>query len=196
MAGPPSGKMGMLKICPLSPLNGRLRDESFMKKSSKKFDSTFLARLDLMMQFVERERAEFDDLVLLDEEYYDAILSAYEDAGGDSVTARREIALAKESRDQALSRVLQYISNKYLFGPIECLGHKKFTVIAFDAFDAIQYWIEEVEMDGSSETKKGPFQVLLKEHYRLNEAMLDRRDLILWPVAKRIIDKRGEIPED
>jgi hypothetical protein len=41
-------------------------------------------------------------------------------------------------------------------------------------------------MLGRAVTPRNPLQVFLETHYRLNAAMLDLHDRILWPIARRI----------
>ena len=154
--------------------------------TEKNFDHAFLSRLALTLRALEGEELEAGDPQPLAPEDYEAIYTAYEESGGDPATAKQQITIAREQRDQALSRILQFVSDEYCLGPIERLDDKKLKDVARDAFHATEFWTEDVEMHGTAATREGPLQILLKTYYQLNESMLDMRDEILWPLAKRI----------
>lgn len=154
--------------------------------TEKNFDHTFLSRLALTLRALEQEELEASDPQPLAPEDYEAIYTAYEESGGDPATAKERIAVAREQRDQALSRILQFVSDQYGLGPVERLDEKKLKDVARDAFHATEFWTEDVEMHSTTATRESPLQILLKTHYQLNESMLDMHDEILWPLAKRI----------
>jgi hypothetical protein len=154
--------------------------------TEKNFDHTFLSRLALTLRALEQEELEARDPHPLAPEDYEAIYTAYAESGGNPATAKEQIAIVREQRDQALSRILQFVSDQYGLGPVERLDDKKLKVVARDAFHATEFWTEEVEMHNEAATRGSPLQVLLKTHYQLNESMLDMHDEILWPLAKRI----------
>jgi hypothetical protein len=154
--------------------------------TEKNFDDTFLSRLALTLRALEQEELEASDPHPLEPEDYEAIYTAYKESGGDPAAAKKQIAIVREKRDQALSRILQFVSDQYGLGPVERLDDKKLEAVARDAFHATEFWTEEVEMHNVAATRGSPLQVLLRTHYQLNESMLDMHDEILWPLAKRI----------
>jgi hypothetical protein len=154
--------------------------------TDKIFDDAFLSRLALTIRSAEREDIEANDPEPLEPEDYDAIYTAYEENGGDPATARQRIATVREQRDQALSRILQFVSDTYGFGPVEQLDDEKLKGVARDAFEATICWMEDVEMQPGPSRQESPLRVLLRTHYQLHESMLDLHDEILWPIAKRI----------
>lgn len=154
--------------------------------AEKIFDETFLGRLAVTIRAFEQEELDANDPHPLDPEDYEAIYTAYEESGGDPAAAKEQIAVAREQRDQALGRILQFVSDQYGFGPIEHLDDDKLKTVARDAFDATECWMEEVEMRPGPAAPHSPLCILLKTHYQLNESMLDLHDEILWPIAKRI----------
>ena len=154
--------------------------------TEKNFDDTFLSRLALTLRALEQEELEGRDPQPLGPEDYDAIYTAFEESGGDPAAAKEQIAVVREQRDQALSRIVQFVSDHYGLGPIERLDDKRLKEVARDAFHATEFWMEEVEMHNAAATRESPLQILLKTHYQLNESVLDMHDEILWPLAKRI----------
>lgn len=154
--------------------------------TEQNFDDVFLSRLALTLRGLEQEELEANDPQPLEPEDYEAIYTAYAESGGDSATAKARIAIVRKQRDQALSRILQFMSDQYGLGPVERLDDKKLKDVARDAFHATEFWTEEVEMQSEAATCGSPLQVLLRTHYQLNESMLDMHDTILWPLAKRI----------
>ena len=162
---------------------------TWVKMTEKIFDSAFLARLALALRAVEQEALEADDPQPLDAEDYETIYTAFEESGGDPAAARKQIAATKECRDQAFSQILQFVSNLYDAGPVEGLGDEELKDMTRDAFDATACWMEDVEMHNLRIMRESPLQILLKTHHRLNEAMLDMHDQVLWPLARRISPK-------
>jgi hypothetical protein len=154
--------------------------------TEKNFDDVFLSRLALTLRALEGEELEANDPQPLEPEDYEAIYTAYAESGGDSATAKAQIAIARKQRDQALGRILQFVSDQYGLGAVERLDDKKLKDVARDAFHATEFWTEEVEMHSQTAICGSPLQVLLRTHYQLNESMLDMHDTILWPLAKRI----------
>ena len=157
-----------------------------MAMSDKRFDPAFLARLALAMAAIATEAAEANDPEPLHTADYDAIYSAYEENGGDSSAAKQRLGRAREECDQALGRILQYIADEYGMGPVERLDGRALVNIARDAFDATEYWLDEVEMHARRVTPHTPLQELLEAHCRLNDALLALHDEILWPIARLI----------
>jgi hypothetical protein len=157
-----------------------------MAMSEKSFDAAFLARLAHARAVIAREAAEATDPEPLQAEDYDAIYDAYEESGGESGVARQRLGRARERREQALGRILQYIADQYGMGPVERLDNRKLADIARDAFEATENWLDEVEMRGCRMTLHSPLHVLLEAHCRLDEALLALHDQILWPIARRI----------
>ena len=155
--------------------------------TEKNFDDVFLSRLALAMSSLEQEELDANDPQPLEPEHYEAIYAAYEERGGDAAIAKEQIAAAREQRDQALGRILQFVSDEYGLGPVDRLDDQKLMVVARDAFHATEFWTEEVEMRNEAGMRESPLQILLKTHYQLNESMLDMQDEILWPLAKKII---------
>jgi GAF domain-containing protein len=157
-----------------------------MPMNEKSFDPAFLARLAQTMGAIAQEAAEAADPAPLQAEDYDAIYAAYEDGGGDSAAAKQRLGCAREQCDQALARILQYIADQYGMGPVESLEKRMLADVARDAFDATEYWLDEVVMHTCQVTPHGPLQTLLEAHCRLNDALLALHDEILWPIARRI----------
>ncbi len=154
--------------------------------NKKSFDAAFLARLAHAVAAVAQEATEATDPAPLQAGDYDAIYTAYEESGGDSAGAKQRLGCAREECDQALGKILQYIADQYGVGPVETLDRRALTNIARDAFDATEYWLDEVEMRGCRVTPHSPLQALLEAHCRLNAALLALHDEILWPIARRI----------
>ena len=150
------------------------------------FDQSFLDRLARTLRALEQEELDANDPHPLEPEDYEAIYSAYADSGGDPVSAKEQIGVARERRDQALGRIVQFVSDQYGFGPIERLDDRELSVVTRDASDAAARWMEDVEMHHGPTTQPSPLRILLKSHYQLSETMLDMHDAILWPLAKRI----------
>ncbi len=157
-----------------------------MTMTEKSFDRIFLDRLASTLRVLDQEELEANDPQPLGPEDYEAIYRAYAESGGDAAIAKQQIAIAREQRDQALCRVVQFVSDQYGLGPIERLDDGKLESVARDATDAATRWMEDVEMHSGPATQSTPLRILLKSHYQLSEAMLDMHDAILWPLAKRI----------
>ncbi len=154
--------------------------------TEKNFDAAFLDRLALAMRAIERERADANEPEPLAAADYEIIYAAFEENGGDAAHAKALIAAAREQCSQALGRILQYIADQYSAGPVECLAQQPLEDLARDAFDATESWLDDVEMLGRAVTPQNPLQVFLATHCRLNAAMLELHDRILWPIARRI----------
>ena len=156
--------------------------------AEKIFDGAFLSRLALVLKTVEQDDDEPESYILqpLEPEDYDAIYIAYAENGGDAASARLQLASIQEQRDQALGRILQFVSDQYGFGRIEDLADQALEGVARDALEASIYWMEEVEMQTRPAVQATALRALLKMHYRLCESMLELHDEILWPIAKRI----------
>jgi hypothetical protein len=154
--------------------------------SQKKFTAAFLSRLALVMLAIEREQSNADDPEPLQPEDYEAIYAAYRESGGDPSVVKKRMAAAREQCSQALGRILQYIADRYDAGPVERLDDRALEAIARDAFEASENWCNEVAMADRVIASQSPLQALLESHYRLNEALLDLHDHILWPIAKQI----------
>ena len=154
--------------------------------TEKNFDAAFLSRLALAMRAIERERADANEPEPLAPADYETIYAAFEENGGDAAGAKEQIAAARERCSQALGRILQHIADQYGAGPVEYLEYQPLEDLARDAFDATENWLDEVEMLGRTVTPRNPLQVFLAAHCRLNEAMLELHDRILWPIARRI----------
>jgi hypothetical protein len=154
--------------------------------TEKHFDEAFLARMALAMRAIMLEAAEANDPEPLQAEDYEAIYAAYAESGGDSVAAKQRIGAARERCSQALGRILQHIADQYGVGPIERLDDQPLADIARDAHLATETWLDEVAMGDRAVTPRTALQVFLDAHYRLNEALLDLHDHILWPIARRI----------
>ena len=157
-----------------------------MPMNEKSFDPVFLARLAQTMGAIVQEAANATDPAPLQAADYDAIYAAYEDNGGDSAIAKQRLGCAREQCDQALGRILQYIADQYGMGPVESLDRRMLAEVARDAFDATEYWLDEVEMHTRRVTPLGTLQRLLEAHCRLNDALLALQEEILWPIARRI----------
>lgn len=158
--------------------------------SEQVFDQAFLDRLGAILSAVEQAGLEANDPHPLNAADYDVIYAAYAESGGDPASARKQIAVAKERRDQAFGRILQFISDLYGGGPIEDLGDVALSDTARDALDATEYWREDVEMHDAASQEESPLRVLLKTHDLLVEAMFDMHDAVLWPLARRISSRR------
>lgn len=156
--------------------------------AEKIFDGAFLSRLALAIKAVEQEDTEVESggIQPLAPEDYETIYTAYAESGRDAESARRQLASAKEQQDQALGRILQFVSDQYGFGPIENLDDEKLEGVARDALGATAYWMEDVEMKSGLAVRASALRALLRAHYQLYESMLDLHDEILWPIAKRI----------
>jgi hypothetical protein len=154
--------------------------------TEKHFDEAFLVRMALAMRAIMLEAAEANDPEPLQAEDYEAIYAAYAESGGDSVAAKQRIGAARERCSQALGRILQHIADQYGVGPIERLDDQPLADIARDAHLATETWLDEVAMGDRAVTPRTALQVFLDAHYRLNEALLDLHDHILWPIARRI----------
>lgn len=154
--------------------------------NEKIFDEVFLGRLALTINAVEQEGLEVNDPQPLEAKDYEAIYTAYEESGGDPAAARTQIAIMRERRDQAFGRIAQFVSDQYGFGPVERLDDANLKLVARDAFDATECWMEDVEMQPGPATQENPLRILLKAHYQLNELMFNLHDEILWPIARRI----------
>jgi hypothetical protein len=154
--------------------------------TEKHFDEAFLARMALAMRAIMLEAAEANDPEPLQAEDYEAIYAAYAESGGDSVAAKQRIGAARERCSQALGRILQHIADQYGVGPIERLDDQPLADIARDAHLATETWLDEVAMGDRAVTPRTALQIFLDAHYRLNEALLDLHDHILWPIARRI----------
>ncbi len=154
--------------------------------TEKIFDEIFLGRLAIAIKAAEQDEPEPNDPQPLEPQDYDAIYTAYEESGGDPAAARKLIAIARERRDQALSRIVQFVSDQYGLGPVEHLDDEKLRQVARDARDATACWMEDVEMQPGPAKQESPLRTLLKSHYQLNESMLNMHDEILWPIARRI----------
>jgi hypothetical protein len=161
-----------------------------MTMNEKIFDAAFLSRLASTVESIEREDRDRNDAHPLNAEDYEVIYTAYADSGGDPEVARRRIATARNQRDQALGRILQFVSDQYGFGPIEHLDEQRLTDVARDAFDAAGCWMEDVERQPRLPAQETPLHALLNTHYWLHESLLDLHDEIFWPVAKRIFPRR------
>jgi hypothetical protein len=163
--------------------------------AGKIFDGAFLSRLALAIKAVEHDDAETESggLQPLAPEDDETIYTAYAESGGDVASAKRQLASAREQRDQALGRVLQFVSDRYGFGPIEDLDDEKLEEVARDALGATVCWMEGVEMQSGPAVRASTLRALLRAHYQLYESMLNLHDEILWPIAKRIsLGRNGE----
>ena len=154
--------------------------------TKKIFAPAFLSRLAAVMRAIELEQSNADDPEPLQPEDYEAIYAAYQENGGDPSVVKQRIAAAREQCDQALGSILQYIADRYDAGPVERLDDRALEGIARDAFEAGENWFDEGATVDRVSALQSPLQVLLESHYRLNEALLDLHDHILWPIAKRI----------
>lgn len=154
--------------------------------NKKIFDEVFLSRLALTMRAIKGENAEANDPEPLEPEDYEAIYAAYEDSGGDAAVVKQRMAAAREQCNQALGQILQYIADQYGSGPVERLDNRALSDIARDAFVATENWLDEVELLDRAVMPRNPLQLCLEAHYRLNEAMLELHDHLLWPIARRI----------
>ena len=154
--------------------------------TEKTFDDAFLARLAIAMRAIAQEAAETNDPDPLQSEDYDVIYAAYAESGGDPIDAKQRIAAAKACCVQAFGGVLQYIADQYSAGPVEQLAERPLTDIARDAYIATETWQDEVAMHARGFAPRNGLHRLLDAHHRLNEAMLDLHDHILWPIARRI----------
>ena len=154
--------------------------------TEKIFDEAFLNRLGIAMRAIAQEAAEANDPDPLQSEDYDVIYAAYAESGGDPIDAKQRIAVAKACCVQAFGRILQHIADQYSAGPVEQLAERPLIDIARDAHIATETWQDEVAMHDRRFAPWNGFQLLLDTHYRLNEALLDLHDHILWPIARRI----------
>jgi hypothetical protein len=157
-----------------------------MPMTEKNFDEAFLSRLTLAMRAIKQAAPNANDPEPLQAEDYEAIYTAYAESGGDAAVAKNRIAAARAQCTQALGRILQYIADQYGAGPVERLDDPALADIARDAFDATENWLDEVAMLDRTVAPRNPLQAFLETHYRLNEAMLELHDHILWPIARRI----------
>lgn len=157
-----------------------------MPMNEKSFDPVFLARLARTMGAIAQEAAETNNPASPQAADYDAIYAAYEDSGGDSAAAKQRLGCAREQCVQALGRILQYIADQYGMGPVESLDKRMLADVARDAFDATEYWLDEVKMHTCRVTLHSPLQRLLEAHCRLNDALFALQEEILWPIARRI----------
>src|SRR5579871_1412827 len=98
----------------------------------KIFAASFLDRLALTIGEVEREKPESTDIEPLDAQDTEAIYSAYQERGGDAAAAKRQLAASREKCDQALGRILQFISDQYGSGAIEKLSDATLKDLARD----------------------------------------------------------------
>lgn len=152
----------------------------------KIFDSAFLNRLALTMEEVERERSEPAGSQPLDAQADEAIFIAYEERGGNSAAAKKQLTAARERCDQAFGRILQFISDQYGNGPIEHAGDEMLKALTRDGFEATENWGEHVETRDVTAPSESPLRALLTSHYQIEETTCALHDELLWPLAKRI----------
>ncbi len=154
--------------------------------TDKTFDEAFLTRLAVAMRAVVQEPAEANDPEPLQAEDDDAIYAAYAESGGDPIDAQQRIGAAKTRCVQAFGGIVQYIADQYGAGPVEQLAGQPLTDIVRDAHVATETWQDEVAMQDRGSAPRNRLPLLLDAYYRLNEALLDLHDHILWPIARRI----------
>jgi hypothetical protein len=153
----------------------------------KTFDNAFLARLALAVKAVERERANPAELGHLETgEQEEAIYIAYEERGGDSAAAKKQLAAAGERCDQAFGRILQFIADQYDSGPIDRAADATLLDLTHDGLDAAERWGEHLEAHDAAVAGESVLRSLLSAHRQSEEAKRNLHDDLLWPLATRI----------